>query len=678
VSAQDTIGHWMWSQKYTAQEYQTSYCNEIVNMETDSEGNIYYFGTFGSNASYGNAGSGGYVTDELDSNIINFSKLNLWIAKYTREGEKVWQKVVSMARFSCSLRPGWMELHNDTLYITGNYYFEKHLAGGRWMWFYDTLITDNNISYSPDSTHRPPFVAGSWTFLTKMDLDGNIINTFFVQTQNRHEYSGGSHLHESLSQESRTPIHVDRDGNIYFLSVFSYDGDEDVPYIVSVYNGESIWNYDFYLPGSYGSYSRQCHAVYKFKPDGQLIWQKRFFEQTENVQTVADYWIALGYGDWDLAEDTMAHYRISHTGFAADEDDNLYFSGAIEIFFGNATYDNQTQYPVRIFVDSTHWVEIASQMEARSGVPFLFKIDTSGTVRYLRQPRKNSNLNVNNYLVAIDFYGISVSDSSVYVIGNIYSYSTEDVLEIADGVFFDRAGYPDQSEFPLFVRYDKETGAFRNYGTSHVAGLVTSGIHAGEYWDMHLHAFSYEQKFVSGNRLFALLGHISAPSLATYYMGQWCTDGTFIDTMLLHRDTGVRTHLFQPQPDGDLLAAFLVSGEFSLGDAFYTNSASCAIFGVYHNDVFTYPYVGIDELPQTANFQSDVSLFPNPGKDFVTVSLSGSNEDIRTVEVFDLNGRRVLSTTLTTVNVSALPAGTYLFRITTGHGIRHTKFVKQR
>ena len=665
VSAQDTTGYWLWSQKIIGQEFQTSYCNEIVNMETDVEGNIYYFGTFGSKASYGNAGSGGYVTDELSSDIINFSKLNLWIAKYTREGEKVWQKVVSTCRFN-DLDAGWMELHNDTLYITGSYYFEYHMAGGRWMWFYDTLITSEDIATSPDDTHRPPFVSGDWTFITKMDLDGNVFNTFFVQGQDRYEFPGGGHARNRLSYERRTPIHTDRDGNIYFLSVFNYSGDENVPYVLSVYNGDSIWNHDLYLPGSYAADDAATgRAVYKFNPDGRLIWQKRFFEKAENVQTSAN---------------TVRNYRFAHSGFAADEDDNLYFSGHVE----NAVYDDPTQYPVRVFVDSTRYVEITSPMEAKFTVPYLFSIDTSGAVRYLRQAHKSSNHSITNYGLTVTFHGLTVSDSSIYVLGNIGYDPATDTIELADGVFFDHENYLEQQAFPLFIRYDKETGELRNYGTSHVRGLATAGTIAGQYLYMSISSpigLGYEQHFVSGNRLFALMDHLSGPQVENYYLGQWCTDGTFIDTVFLHRETGVRAHLLQPQPDGDLLAAFLATGDFSLGDEFYYGSSTgSALFGVYHNDVYAhaYPYTGIDNFQSATDQQPAVSLYPNPGVDFVTVRLHRPDDIIRTVEVFDLNGRRILSTSQSTVNVTPLPSGTYLFRITTADNVFHTKFVKQR
>ncbi len=677
--AQDTVGHWMWAQKYTGQDWQAN-SNEILNMETDPEGNIYYFGICGSSASFGNAGSGGYLAEGLPEQIINISSRNFWIAKYSRSGEQIWRKMVGMGRYYDALYPGWMELRNDTIYIVGGYIFEK--AGGRWMWFYDTLITSNDISNSPDSQHRPPFVAGKWTFFTKMDLDGNVVSTFFANAQERGDGEGGYRPLTLLnySMYFKSPLHVDCNGNFYLLSLRQYSGNEDYPFTVWVYSGDSTWHYDLYLPGSYQSgHSLNCYAVYKFSPEGRLIWQKQLFDHAENVLTVGDYYQALGH-DWDVTADTMPFFTIYPYGFAADEDDNLYFSGEVATWTGVPAFDNQTQYPTRVFVDSTHWVEASCQMEAKFGVPFLFKMDTTGTIQYLCQPRKNSNLDVSRMAITTSFRGITISDSSIYVIGNIVSHAVDDVIEFAPGVFFDRVSYPNQTEFPLFVRYDKETGAFRNYGTSHVKGLVTSGVEAGTYRDMNISTYRYEQHFVLGNRLFAMLSHISAPSLCTYYIGQWCTDGTFIDTVRLYNDTRVRQHLLQPQPNGDLLGAFQTFGDFYLDDYHFTgfSSSSSAIFGVYHNDVFAHPFVGTGIPQYSLNRIGGVRVFPNPGVDYVTVILQNPDERIRTIEMFDINGRRVLTSSQSIINVKALSAGTYLLRITTDRGTSHAKFVKQR
>lgn len=61
-------------------------------------------------------------------------------------------------------------------------------------------------------------------------------------------------------------------------------------------------------------------------------------------------------------------------------------------------------------------------------------------------------------------------------------------------------------------------------------------------------------------------------------------------------------------------------------------------------------------------------LYPNPARDFVTVSGLNGQENAKTLQVYDLFGRMVLSqklsgTATTTINVSALATGFYQVRI---------------
>jgi hypothetical protein len=80
-------------------------------------------------------------------------------------------------------------------------------------------------------------------------------------------------------------------------------------------------------------------------------------------------------------------------------------------------------------------------------------------------------------------------------------------------------------------------------------------------------------------------------------------------------------------------------------------------------------------VPESNRVQ--VSLYPDPASDVLHV---GSAVPISTVEVVDQQGRTLLnlpaSSTTAHVNVSALPAGSYLVRTTTSRGLTTERFVK--
>ena len=56
------------------------------------------------------------------------------------------------------------------------------------------------------------------------------------------------------------------------------------------------------------------------------------------------------------------------------------------------------------------------------------------------------------------------------------------------------------------------------------------------------------------------------------------------------------------------------------------------------------------------------SVYPNPAHDFIII---GANNDspVQHIEMYDITGRKVLSSTETEINVSGLESGVYCIRI---------------
>lgn len=78
------------------------------------------------------------------------------------------------------------------------------------------------------------------------------------------------------------------------------------------------------------------------------------------------------------------------------------------------------------------------------------------------------------------------------------------------------------------------------------------------------------------------------------------------------------------------------------------------------------------------SFVNDLVIYPNPTKDILNInSTDNLNDAIYTV--FDINGRRVLNSKLTTstIDVSQLASGNYILRLIVGNKIKSQKFIKQ-
>jgi len=85
--------------------------------------------------------------------------------------------------------------------------------------------------------------------------------------------------------------------------------------------------------------------------------------------------------------------------------------------------------------------------------------------------------------------------------------------------------------------------------------------------------------------------------------------------------------------------------------------------------------------PISNNTHKNISIYPNPSKDFVNLSFTGFEFDEESsVMIFDMQGRVINAISdikkLTTINTSTLPKGTYLMRITTKAGSDIKRFSK--
>jgi hypothetical protein len=71
------------------------------------------------------------------------------------------------------------------------------------------------------------------------------------------------------------------------------------------------------------------------------------------------------------------------------------------------------------------------------------------------------------------------------------------------------------------------------------------------------------------------------------------------------------------------------------------------------------------------------SIYPNPASDLLYIN--GLNNESATVTIFDVSGKIVINQSLTnnTIDVSSLPKGIYILRVTTVESVHTSRFVKK-
>lgn len=88
--------------------------------------------------------------------------------------------------------------------------------------------------------------------------------------------------------------------------------------------------------------------------------------------------------------------------------------------------------------------------------------------------------------------------------------------------------------------------------------------------------------------------------------------------------------------------------------------------------------MGDSALNNSSFSKNNISLYPNPVKEILNVSLS-ENTNIESYEIYDLIGKKVASknTTENFINVSDLSNGIYVLKVATNEGVITNKFIKE-
>lgn len=94
---------------------------------------------------------------------------------------------------------------------------------------------------------------------------------------------------------------------------------------------------------------------------------------------------------------------------------------------------------------------------------------------------------------------------------------------------------------------------------------------------------------------------------------------------------------------------------------------------------------GVSQAPLSTDIETEntYSIYPNPAKNFVSISNTDTSLEITSLGIIDINGRAIKTVVFgntsnnSQVNISDLSSGIYTFVISSNKGISVKKFVKQ-
>lgn len=643
-------GEWKWANYWTGNDDPMSGNNPfnyIVRTAFDDDGNIYVFGSFGGNASIYDQSQDIYIASDVTIALANTPGAVL--AKYDTMGNLLWKKSIKGSHDNSCL-PYDMAIQNDRITIAGEYSWDY--GSNNKLWFIDTLISQQVALSYPSNEFHPPFTFGHYTYFVSFDLNGNMLESHFIKTLTRELYDG-QHFEYPLGQRlvGAYPVCMDGQNNTYIAISTQYGGVDSLPFTIII-DEDSLKTYQIFLPGNCvdPSYVVNNILIYKFTPTWELDWAKVVINNTDGLASL-------------IPNDTInpPYFFPYIGGLNIDENDNLYLSGTIE---GMDMADAFNQYPMSIFWDDSHFATVNDHGLAMS-LPFVIKYNSSGNVQWANQAfvRNPANTALN---LRISWTDNCVTDDAVYLVGNA------DLLEgLSAQYFFDNENntMPITQSSAYFVRFNKINGEYES-----------SGIVPGEKSAFRIGKTA--RPAVINNHLLMM------PANYTNTLWQLCyfnTNGIFekADTISHSHNKFSSRHDVKIDEQGHILCGMTTSEDLTFGNDLTLNfddhQHSHAVIAYRYDPSILEPYpedsTGIAEYNDLGN---PVHLYPNP----TASTLHVENEDsfIEHIVILDMSGKELLRQNVLThryeINVSSLPNGMYIVKITTQEGTHINKFVK--
>ena len=631
--------------------------NMVLDMDADSQGNVYFLGRFVRGAAI----NGEELLEEVNTFNPPNNLINLCIVKMSPQGEMVWHKAIS--EWSMHQSKGEIQLVGDSALVC---YVGIEPPRGPYpnepVYWLDSLIQYPDWFIPTDSIW-------TGTALITLDLDGNLkeqhfLNVGFLDTLGVPIMSEGASYPTSTGLNS---MHVDSEGNI-ILGVTN--ANERAWCKVRCDTCEHLWQTVEYTVENGGigtvrilvdgvrtiSYRPENRPIrtnaklLKFSPHFDSLLEVRYLMQSrlDSPRT--------GLGVPGITKSEILH-------ITSDPEGNIYVVGHIDISGGTDTI---------VPIDSTQGLSLHL---SGLGSSFLVKYDSHLQPVFAKQLDGG---------VISGFNHCVVKDNDLFVLGGQgssgpdFHYDNEIMSDISRGALLLRLNKNDGS----LISYGKATPCRNNESGPGVESKTTATI------------------AVNNNRVATQIGILGNVAFAgdtirvpeSPYRGRgfviWDYEGhqlKVVDYHAPHPDNQECGTLFT---DSSLYLCGMFNGEATFGDTYFNVSRSNGYIARYVDTSFLHPYVH-PEHPDTGDVrivlaESGVAFvaYPNPFRQRVTIIYSGS-DPIASAFITDMLGRRepvsllplpadAGGSTRFVADLTTAPQATYLLTLVTASGHQHT------
>jgi len=393
--------------------------DKVLDSYIDSVGNTYIFGKFGMSA---RLGDGGPYICPMDSLAREWGYMignsdGTFIAKIDSSGNILWCKSARCGNESSPCDP-WnnMVVKDRKITIAINVMLQG--VARDWFYFFDTMLVEPSNQYHTSILR---------TYFITFDLDGNRLDYHDIQLFAFCNSSDNTFFNCSMG---RGTLLIDEEENIHLIARGIFFGEDSLHQAYIIVDGDTNRRYPLNIRTQNGeTYSQTVY--YKLDSNWNLIGS-RFLIDSVSV--------------WNPDGRHMANIGITR---AIVDGDYIYAHG---IFSCSDIYFNPDTFPVKVFLDSVHYLRIDNLGDWET-MPCLLKLDRNGEVVWVQQLYNESNMDdLGNYGEAGD---IATDEENVYAFYWPYwGDRTDFFIDSAHNTLVPRG----PSSFCLIVSYNRDTG----------------------------------------------------------------------------------------------------------------------------------------------------------------------------------------------------------------------------
>lgn len=409
--------------------------DEVKDSYVDSAGNTYIFGRCGIDARLNSGIYNGPYINPMDSITEYYSSgitFGVFLAKIDTSGTVLWCKSARGANAnSPSVLWNNMVVKDDRITIAFDFSW-GFAPGTEWFYFFDTILTTSSDIITKNHLA---------TYFVTFDSDGNLLDYHSVKLYAYCDWDYISFYSNPFGhlKSSYGSFLIDEDDNIHIFACSDFFGEDSLHKAYIIVDGDTNRKYPLNIKTQ----------------NGKTFTTSMYFMMDSDWNMISSRFLIDSISVWNPDGRARAYIEFKNTTIV---DDGIY---ANCIFHNEDFYFNPDTFPIKVFLDSVHYLRIDNINDWET-MPCLLKLNLDGEIAWVQQLYNEQTTSTPNNYMAMG--GVATDEGNVYVLFMpSWVNSTRFYIDSAHSIGLPFVANVNTNAYCLVVSYNRSTGSYVDY-----------------------------------------------------------------------------------------------------------------------------------------------------------------------------------------------------------------------